>query len=259
MKRLLIVTVAFLSFSLFAAAASAQEQAAAPKPDADKWVREAEEAIAKVDNYTFTFHKLERINGKMWPAETVLTKFKRPFMVFMVWPKDPYMGRHTLYVKGRFSNKLCAREGSGFKKAMGSMCLDPTGSLAMEGNRHPATDAGLENLINKIGGNMRRAIKADELELKDHGNETVYGRQTQKLEGILPKDKAKGYYAYRVIVWLDTGLKVPIKVQVYDWDNLMVEEYGFEDVKFNAGLTDDDFNVETIEFISGCKSALTCK
>lgn len=35
---------------------------------------------------------------------------------------------------------------------------------------------------------------------------------------------------------------MPIKIQIFDWSNRLVECYGFEDLKLNPGLTDRDFD-----------------
>jgi outer membrane lipoprotein-sorting protein len=245
MRKLVFRGVLAAAILLLAVSAFAQDKPEAPKAfDAEKWVKDAEQAIAKVNDYTMIFHKMERINGKMWPEETVAMKFQRPFKVYLNWIKDPYQGRQTLFVKGWNKDKLRAKEAKGVKKIFGATSLDPTGSLAMEGNRHPITEAGIENLVNKISTILRKAMKAGEIELKDLGTEAVFGRTAQKFEGILPKEKAKGYYAYRVIVWMDTEMKLPVHVQVYDWDNQLIEDYAHENIKLNPGLTDEDFDAK---------------
>ena len=78
--------------------------------------------------------------------------------------------------------------------------------------------------------------------------ETVYGRMTQRVEIILPKNKTRGYYCYRARFSLDLEKKVPIKVEIYDWDNNLVENYGYEDLKLNVSLTDTDFSPKNPEY-----------
>ena len=113
---------------------------------------------------------------------------------------------------------------------------------AMRGNRHPVTDTGIGHLIKIIGENMRRRIKAGEFNLLERGEETVYRRKTRKVEVLFERDRTKGYYGYRVIVNLDEEKKVPIKIQIYDWDDQLVESYGYENLDLNAGLMDADFD-----------------
>ena len=231
---------------IMALALSVAAQAQEAKADPEKWVRESEAALGKVDNYTATFHKQERVKGKLLDEETVFLKVKKPFMVYMKWIKDPFKGRETLFIDGRNDNQLKAHEGG----IMGvvTVNLDPNGSMAMKGNRHPITDSGLERLVKKVGANLRKGLKNTEIEVKEHGEESVYGRKTTKVEAVYPKDREKGYYCYRAVLWLDFEQKVPIKIEIYDWDDKLVERYGYENLKFNAGLNEADFDPKNPEY-----------
>ena len=231
---LLPVAIAFL-------AASLQQNF-----DSDKLINEAEAAIASVNSYTAIFHKQERIKGVLAEEETIFIKFKRPFRVYMKWVKDPYKGRECLYVQGANNNRIKAHEGGIL--SLVKLNLNPLSSRAMKGNRHPITEAGLENLIKLIGSELRRGTEAGEIELKDHGEETIYGRTTRKIEAIFPKEKEKGYYCYRAVISLDIELKVPIKSVIYDWQNRLMESYGYEQLRLNAGLTAADFDPKNPEY-----------
>ncbi len=213
--------------------------------DLGQRLRETEEALARVDNYTATFHRIEFVDGKLIPEEVTVLKFKRPFNIYMRWI-SPSKGQESLYVQGANNNKIRAR-GSGLKGLV-TVNLDPTGALAMENSRHPITEAGLQNLVGTIATNVRRGLRAGELVSKDHGEQTVYGRKTRELEGILPKDRSKGYYCHRCIVDVDLETKMPIKVQIFDWEDRLVESYGYELLKLNPGLSDKDFDPKNPEY-----------
>lgn len=215
------------------------------RTDLEKRFQETEEALAKIDNYTAIFHRIERVNGKLVPEEITFLKFKRPFKVYMRWI-NPYDGQESLYVEGANNNKIRAH-GTGLTKLI-TVNLNPTGSMAMENSRHPITDAGLENLVKLIGSNLRRGLRAGELTSKDHGEQTVYGRKTLEFEGILPKDPSKGYYCYRCIVNLDVETKMPIKTRIFDWEDQLVECYGYEHLILNPGLSDKDFDPKNPEY-----------
>ncbi len=213
--------------------------------DLGKWLVETEQALTNVENYTTLFHRIEFVDGKTIPEEVVFLKFKCPFKVYMKWIK-PSKGQESLYVQGGNNNKIRAH-GSGLM-ALITVNLDPKGSQAMENSRHSITEAGLHNLVRTIASNMRKALQSGDLVSKDHGDKIVYGRKTRELEGILPKDKAKGYYCYRCIVNVDLETRMPIKVQIFDWSNRLVETYGFEKLKLNPGLTDKDFDPKNPEY-----------
>ena len=76
----------------------------------------------------------------------------------------------------------------------------------------------------------------------------VYGRKTRELEGVLPKDPSKGYYCYRCIVNLDIETKMPIKTRIFDWEDQLVEYYGYEHLSLNPGLSDKDFDPKNPEY-----------
>ena len=215
------------------------------RTDLEKRLQETEEALAKVDNYTAIFHRIERVNGKLIPEETTFLKFKRPFKVYMRWI-NPLEGQESLYVEGANNNKVRAH-GTGLAKLI-TVNLNPTGGMAMENSRHPITEAGLELLVKKIGSNLQRGLRAGELTAKDHGEQTVYGRKTREIEGVLPKDPSKGYYCYRCIVNLDVETKMPIKTRIFDWEDQLVECYGYENLSLNPGLSDKDFDPKNPEY-----------
>ncbi len=215
------------------------------RTDLEKRLQETEEALAKIDNYTAIFHRIERVNDKLVPEETTFLKFKRPFKVYMRWI-NPFAGQESLYVESANNNKVRAH-GTGLTKLI-TVNLNPTGAMAMENSRHPITEAGLEILVKKIGSNLQRGLRAGELTSKDRGEQTVYGRKTREIEGVLPKDPSKGYYCYRCIVNLDVETKMPIKTQIFDWDDQLVECYGYEHLKLDPGLSDKDFDPKNPEY-----------
>jgi outer membrane lipoprotein-sorting protein len=235
------IFVIFLFILFFASTVRAQEGI-----DIETWVDEAEAVLSRTESYTAVFHKRERIQGRLRREETILFKFKKPFKIYMKWIERPYRGRELIYVEGRNDNRIKAHEG-GFLGFI-NVNLDPMGSKVMRDNRHPITESGLENLVNLIAGQVRRGMEEGEFESRDLGEENVYGRATSKVEGIFPRDERKGYYCYRTVVNVDIEAKVPIKILIYDWDDDLIESYGYEDLKLNAGLTEEDFNPESPEY-----------
>lgn len=67
--------------------------------DLEKRLQETEAALARLDNYTAIFHRIERVNGKPVPEQITFLKFKRPFKVYMRWI-NPFKGQESLYVQG---------------------------------------------------------------------------------------------------------------------------------------------------------------
>jgi hypothetical protein len=204
------------------------------------WIEEAKAALASTDNYTTIFHKQERVRGVLGKEETIFLKFKKPFKVYMKWIKEPHKGRELLYVEGWNKNRIKANEGG--IPGIFNLNLNPKGKLAMKGNRHPITATGLENIIKVIGRDLRRGTSDRTIKLIDLGEEMVYGRMTAKFEGIFPDDEERGYYCFRSVINLDVQNKIPLKIKIYDKEDNLIENYGYEDIKLNAGLSDADFD-----------------
>jgi hypothetical protein len=202
-------------------------------------LREAEIVLARVESYTAVFHKQERVDSVLLPEETIAFRFKRPRMVHMRWIKKPFAGREVLYVEGWNGNRLRVHEGG--LLGLIPVSLDPRGSLAMKGNRHAVTEAGIESLVARIAENVRRGLVAREIETRDAGDAVVYGRATRRLEGVFPKSGQGKYYCRRAVLSFDLERRVPILAEIYDWDETLIERYGYEDLKLDVGLSDADF------------------
>jgi outer membrane lipoprotein-sorting protein len=214
--------------------------------NAEEWIRKAQGTLSAVDSYVAVFHKQERIGEALNPEETILLKFKKPFKVYMKWIDETSCGREAIYVDGCNNNLVRVRD-CGLAGLM-DLNLDPAGSLIMKGSRHPMTDAGIENLVHFIEREIRAGIKNRELVVIDRGEETVYNRRTRKVECLFPASMTKGYHCYRSILNIDIETALPVEVSMFDWNDRLIERYGYESLRLNAGLTDADFDPSNPEY-----------
>ena len=211
------------------------------------WLRETEAAYSSIASYTAVFHKQQRVSGKLLPEETILLKCRRkPFSLYMKWIKKPNYGSELLYVKGWNQDRIRAHKGGilrFFKRN-----LDPRDPVLMKNNLHPVTSIGIDFLIEAISINMRKAIKAGELTFVERGQQTVYGRKTRTIEIIFPKEKAQDYAGWRIVINQDVESKILLRIRIYRRENRIIENYGYENLKLNAPLTDADFDPENPEY-----------
>lgn len=56
------------------------------------------------------------------------------------------------------------------------------------------------------------------------------------------------HYGSRILVWVDKVTKLPIKVEVYDWNGNLYEMYHYSSLKLNPGLTRMDFDPENPDY-----------
>jgi outer membrane lipoprotein-sorting protein len=228
-------------------AAMAAHGGAADRPDPEEWLREAEAAYDRVTSYTAVFHKQQRVSGKLLPEETILLKCRRkPFSLYMKWMKAPYKGSELLYVAGWNQDRIRAHRGGILRFITRN--LDPRDPGLMAGNLRPVTSTGIGYLLETVATNLRKAVKGGELTFSERGKETVYGRNTQVLEVVVPKERAKDYDGYRYVINQDVESKILVRIRIYDRDDQLVENYGYENLDLNAPLADADFDPKNPEY-----------
>ena len=212
----------------------------------EKWLQEAEAAYESVTNYTAIFHKQQQVEGKLLRNDAIFIKFRKPFSLYMRWINGPYKGCELLYVEGWNENRARVHKG-GFWGFI-TWDLEPTSSRLMDDNLRPLTDAGLGMLVQTVATNVCKASKAGEINVYERGAETVHGLETRRIEVVFPKDKDKGYAAYRFVINQELTSKLLVRIQTYDWDDHLLENYAYEDLKLNTGLTDADFDSENPQY-----------
>jgi hypothetical protein len=198
-----------------------------------------EGAYARVRDYTVTMTRRERVKGKLLPLETMQVKFRKPFSIYTRWTGSVHRGREALYVRGKNDNKLRAHQGS-FPDV--TVDIDPRGSLAMKGNRHPITDGSLGDLIALLVRDLKRAESRpqDGAQIRDLGESDRHGQRIRCFDATFAV--ADGYYAPHVQVCMFTATNLPSRVQVWDARDQLLEDYEYRDLRTNVGLRDIDFD-----------------
>ena len=219
---------------------------AADKSDGEDWLSEAEAAYGKVTSYTAVLHKQQRVAGKLLPEETILLKYKKPFSVYMKWIKAPYKGSELLYIAGWNQNQIRAHRG-GIVWFI-TRNVDPRDPALMISNLRPVTSMGIGYLLETIAMNIRKAIKAGELTFSDSTRETVYGKSTVIVEVVFPKERAKDYEGWRFVINQDIETKMMVRIRIYDRDDQLTENYGYENLDLNPALADADFDPKNLEY-----------
>lgn len=230
-----------ICLALFVLAAMVAHGGASAKLDPEEWLRTAEAAYDKVASYSAVFHKQQRIAGKLLPQETIFLKCrKKPFSLYMKWIKAPYEGSELLYVAGWNEDRIRAHRGGILRFV--TRDLDPRDPGLMANELRPVTSTGIGYLLETVATNIRKAIKAGELKFSQRGEETLFGRKTQVLEVVFPKERARDYDGYRYVINQDVDSKILVRIRVYDRDEQLVESYGYENLNLNAPLGDADFD-----------------
>lgn len=227
--------------------ASVADAAPDPIAMARQAIAACQTRYSQVQDYVCTFYKRERINGHLTQLHIMAMKARsRPSSVYFKF-QQPNKGREAIYVAGRNGSKVVAHDVGLGKLVAGTMHLDPRGSMAMEDNRHPVTEAGIGALIETVAHHWSRELSPEESRLLFHQNVRVGTHVCTMIESIHPR-KRPDFMFYTVKLYIDQEHGLPIRFEAYDWPKHagaapeLVEEYTYLNLRTNVGLRDLDFD-----------------
>jgi hypothetical protein len=173
-----------------------------------------------------------------------------PFSVAMDWTQNPPRGEALVYVQGKYKNDdgqsqmVVKPTGSAAQFFTGGSVLRvPTSPEVMKETLRPVTQFGFANAMEDLLKVYRKAEKNGDLKQSYTGLKRVDGRKCLVLERILP-EKREGYPAKKTLICIDAEWMVPTRISAYNWSDEFVSRYTYTNVKFNAGLTANDFTPE---------------
>lgn len=208
----------------------------------------ARDRLAAVEGYTCTLHRQERIDGRLGPEQTIAMKVRHhPFGVYLRF-LEPEEGREAVYVDGRYDNHLIAHPGGFGRAFLPRLKVAPDSTLALAGNRHPITEAGLLKLTEKLIGYRRMDLEdAEAVTVLDRFTDTD-GRTWLRSVHDHPNYHPDRPYQY-VEVLYDPDTKIPVQISSFDWpepgqtgDLDLAERYFYDDLDLDASLSDRDFD-----------------
>ena len=233
----------------------------APVHPLDAAIKMAEDGLvrmrANISDYTAILVKRERLNGTLSSPSYMRVKIRcprdtpqghTPFSVYMKFLKPRNVaGREVIWVDGQNDNKLCVHE-TGLM-GMKRFYLDPNGWLAMQGNKYPIYDVGLENLMIKLIEKAERDKAAGTCEVNYRQGVELMKRSCSVIELVHAQRQAP-YDFHKAQVFIDDELNMPVRFVSYDWPTAsgatldVLEEYTYVKVAINQGFTDIDFSPE---------------
>jgi hypothetical protein len=218
-----------------------------PVSRAMKAITACQERFQYVHDYTCTFVKRERVDGRLTAEHIMFMKARTdPKSVYFKF-HQPNRGREAIYVQGRYRDRIVAHDVGVTKFLAGTMHLDPHGSMAMEDNRHPVTEAGIGTLIDTVAKHWAVELTPGESVLAFHDDARVGNRRCTMIESVHPR-RGPNFLFHKVRLYIDQEFGLPIRFEAYDWPRHaglvpdLVEEYSYLDLKLNVGLRDHDFD-----------------
>ena len=210
-----------------------------------------------VQDYEATIVKRVRWNGKLQGEEFVRCKIRHakcnpdsaenavPFSVYTRFLK-PKAGQEAIWIKGCRDDKIIAHGPPGLLNVL-SLKLDPTGSMAMKGNRYSIASIGMLNLLEKMIEKGENDRKLGDCVVKITRNIRIGGASCTRFEIIHPENTGQFDY-YKAEIYIDDDRNLPIAYRGYDFPDSpggrpkLIERYFYKDIVVNVGLQDEDFD-----------------
>jgi outer membrane lipoprotein-sorting protein len=200
--------------------------------EVDRLLERLVSATAAVHDYVCTFTKEERVGAELQPMDTILLKQRRePRCAYLKWIGGEDRGREAIYCPPKYGTEFKVHEGSGIASWM-TLSLDPLGRVAMDGERHPITEAGIFFTVEGLA----RRLRADRSRLRFER-----GKRPECL--VATQIAPSGHYAHRTVICLDREHSLPASLEVFDAGGQLLERYVYSDYRLDVGLTDRDFDV----------------
>ncbi len=145
------------------------------------------------------------------------------------------------YRQGFNDGKVLARQSGLLGALAGKLRLDPNESLALADSRHPITEVGLGKIIERALKDVANPLIASHFA----GEEALEGRLAYKFEFVASGNEVVGGLAAarKAVIWIDRELKLPVKLELYDAANTLLERHRFRQVRVNQKLSDKTFTL----------------
>ncbi len=214
-----------------------------------RWAYDGIDDVERIEDYQATMVKRERIGNKLGEYEHMFVKIRhRPLSVYMYFlgPEDK-KGTEVIYREDANDGKMQAH-GVGIQKMLGTLSLDPTGQIAMRGNRYPITEIGFVTMVRRLIEVGETDIKYGECEVKFYPGAKIEDRVCTCIEVVHPKPR-RNFKFHIARIFVDDELNLPIRYVSWDWPKeegaqpQVLEEYTYLNLKLNNGFTDADFDI----------------
>ena len=219
-----------------------------PLAPALKLARSSRKSMDAVRDYQCTFIKRELLNGAVLTQTMEMKLREEPFSVYLKY-QDPNPGREILFVSGQNDNKLLAHEGSGLKAIVGTVPLALDAPQVRSENRHPITEIGMRNLIDKVIKQWEFEGQFGETTVQYFPDAKIGGVSCPAIECTHPQPRRQ--FPFQITrMYIDSQSNLPVRIENYGFPSAagqeppLVEEYTYVKLQTNVGLSNNDFSTK---------------
>lgn len=208
--------------------------------------------------YACKFTKQEVLSDgePLHEPQTMQLKLRHsPLAVYMKWEEGGDVGREVLFCENENDSKLLVKLG-GIKRALPTVKLEPTSSMAMAESRHPITQAGMKYII-------EQALSFRRADLEKKTGTSWQLLSDQKFDNrpcdvfiAVHNAESAGCPYRKSEMYIDRELSLPVCIKNYGWpsancdtsdvskldEQTIFEIYAYTDIQLNNQLSDADFS-----------------
>ena len=184
----------------------------------------------------------ELVGRGVQPEETILWRQRvTPRSLHLVWIGERLNGREVVYVEGANNGKMLVRLDGLRGRLMPLLKLAPDSPTARWSSRYPVNVVGYDALVKRIVENYDKARQRGSLNVVDFGLQVLSGRQTHAFSVVLDYPEAQSGDYHKMMVWFDLRSGLPVRFVGLDRRGCLLEDYHWQKLRINQGLTDADF------------------
>lgn len=221
---------------------------------------------ANVDDYSATLIKQELVGGMLGEAHEMTVKVQcrhrggksddsEPLRVYLRFERpESVAGREVIWAEDLHDGKLLAHE-AGLLGLL-TVRLDPTGMIAMRGQKYPIFEIGLTNLLKKLIERGEKDRESSDVKVTITRDVDLDGALCDLIE-VKRLRKTGGAEDFSLAeICFDRGLNLPLRYTAYGWPDddseasqpPLLESYTYLNIQTNVGLNESDFDPDNPDY-----------
>lgn len=216
-------------------------------------LKQGRRTLATADDCTYVLLKRERTSGGLSDLEHYAMKVRhRPFSVYVQGLRPSSVaGQEAAFIQGKNGGKMTVNPGGIKGRLTGILTLSPTSPMVMKHSRHPITEAGPLNLLDRMLTLAQQHRDDSNCTITLHPGETVHGQACTRID-IQHAARRRGTEFSHLRLYLDDDSDLPVKMQAWGWADgssaPLLEDYSYTRLQLNRGLRDRDFTLSRSRF-----------
>lgn len=198
-------------------------------------LQQSSQAYEAIRDYTSLFIKQELSEGKLDPPEEIFLKFEKPFKIYMKWLNNPKKGLEVHYERGKHDGKLAIHKPGFLTGLAGVIFLEQDSPWVRKGSEtYNIEDAGIGTFLDDFSKAVLVAGKTGSL--MAHQNPSGVWDVTFNVA-----EEDDTFFAKRCVVTFNESSKLPVQMELFNWEGQTTGIYDYKDLKLNVGNLDPEF------------------